>query len=164
MTSTFFLHKCLKNIPNYTTIIPIDHLDKVETWFETYKGPFPKSFVVNTEPSNVKNGGHWILVTFFKENKHINIEIFDSLALGGNSLPHQLSSQLDHIGKLMYSKIQIQSFTSDYCGLFCLYRCLSINIAQPLDVFYKSFSMVNLNANDSTVVSLIVNYVDHIRE
>ncbi len=159
MTSTYFLHKCLKNIPIYTSVLPIDHLDKVVNWFEKYKGPFPKSFVLNTEPSNVKKGGHWILVTFFKQNKDVAIEIFDSLALGSGSLPHQLRIQLGDLGKLVYSKLQIQSFISDYCGFFCLYRCLSINNGQSLDEFYKSFSLVNLNDNDKTVVSLIVNHV-----
>lgn len=164
MTSTYFLHNCLKNIPNYTTVLPIDHLDKVEKWFKTYEGSFPKSFVINTEPSNVKSGGHWILTTFFKTNKYMTIEIFDSLALGSDSLPAELGRQFGHLGKLVYSNLQIQAYTSDYCGLFCLYRCLSINIGQPLDLFYKSFSMTNLNDNDKKVVLLIEKYVEHIRD
>ena len=164
MTSTYFLHNCLKNIPNYTSVLPIDHLDKIESWFETYKGQFPKSFVINTEPSNIESGGHWILATIFKENKYIAIEIFDSLALGSDLLPNQLRRQLGQLGKLNYSNLQIQSYTSDYCGLFCLYRCLSINAGHTLERFYRSFSMTNLNDNDSKVVTLIENYVQYIRD
>ena len=84
--------------------------------------------------------GHWILVTLYRKNKVLGgCEVFDSLGRSKMATPIQLCDYIRQLNvSITYSNVQIQSYTSDFCGLFCVarffYQLLMVKIRQNSEV------------------------------
>ena len=119
------------------------------------------SIIVNTEKSTSNKSGHWILLTYFRKNKKlVYCEIFDSLAHNISELPMLIVEYIRSLDvPVKYSHTQIQSYFSDFCGLFCIARFLSILSREDLDKFTKYFNDKFLNRNKKISVEYIYNHI-----
>ena len=123
-----------------------------------------KSMIVNTNKYKDKSIGHWLLVTFFVVDEVLtSCEIFDSLGGGEKSVPPHLSEYISGLRvDVKYSSIRVQALTSDFCGIFCVTRFLSILIGEKQTRFMKYFNLKFVERNDRKLVSLITEYIKKI--
>ena len=56
----------------------------------------------------------------------------------------------------------MQALTSDFCGIFCVTRFLSILIGEKKTRFMKYFNLKFVERNDRKLVSLITEYIKKI--
>ena len=123
-----------------------------------------KSMIVNTNKYKDKGMGHWLLVTFFFLDEVLtSCEVFDSLGGGEKSVPLHLSEYISNLRvDVKYSNIRLQAFNSDFCGIFCITRFLSILIDEKHTRFMKYFNLKFVERNDRKLVSLISEYIKKI--
>ena len=154
MTTTSFIDKFLRELPNYITCIPSDMISNVKTWSQIkIKKPF---FVVNLSPSHVQNYGHWVLVIIHSND---NCELFDSLALSKDQLPIEILQFLSKFGRVRFSSKPIQSPLSNFCGVFVIARALSVYKAESAAKFYKNFHKQLLCQNDIIATQYILDSI-----
>ena len=156
MCSNVYLTQVLKRYKSFGGVFAYDELKTVE--LPTKK---VSSIIVNTEPVGSNISGHWVLLTFFSKNKTlIKCEIFDSLAQPIPDLPIALQDYIRLLKiPVKYSTTQIQSDFSNFCGLFCMARFMSILLNEGLDIFTNNFNIKNLNRNNKISVKLIFRYI-----
>lgn len=156
MCSNVYLTQVLKRYKSFGGVFACDELKTIEQ-------PTKKilSIIVNTEPAGSNISGHWMLITFFNRNKTlIKCEIFDSVAQHMSDLPPALQDYIRLLKiPVKYSTTQIQSDFSDFCGLFCMARFMSILLNEGLDTFTNNFNIRNLDGNNKTSVKLIFRYI-----
>ena len=113
--------------------------------------------IINTNKYQEESIGHWLLVNFFSVDKIVRLcEIFDSLGGGEKSVPPHLSEYISRLRvDVKYSSIRVQALTSDFCGIFCVTRFLSILIGEKQTRFMKYFNLKFVERNDRKLVSLI---------
>lgn len=118
---------------------------------------FPKKecfVIVNTAPSN-KNGEHWILL-YNKKSKTI---IFDSLAKKhayyGMCFLKAVHHFSQHTKTVVSMKKSIQSESSVYCGLFCLYVAHQLARRKSINTILSKFSKNNKKDNDAKILILV---------
>ena len=120
----------------------------------TYVTIYPSAFIVNTDP--IPNPGkHWVLVIFHSPWK---ADYFDSFGrkpsysgLGGFISKNSSS--------VHYVENQLQSKTSDYCGLYVLFVLIMILCKHiSLDCIYSFFTNDVIN-NDHFVHNFISEYI-----
>ena len=102
-----------------------------------------------------------VLLTFFHKNKTlVKCEVFDSLAQPMSDYPSTLQDYIRSLKiSVKHSSTQIQSDFSDFCGLFCIARFMSVLLNERLDVFTNYFNIENLNRNNKISVVLISRYI-----
>ena len=156
MCSNIFLISVLKRFRNFEGVFACDELDAL-----TLAKKKMSSVIVNTEKSTSNISGHWILITYFRRNKKlVCCEIFDSMAYNINKLPKLIVEYIRSLDiPVKYSHTQIQSYLSDYCGLFCIARFLSILSKEDLDKFTKYFNKKFLIRNNKKSVEIIFNHI-----
>ena len=159
MCSNFYLMKVLKEFKIFVGVFPCKTIPSIQIDNEDFK-----CVIINTNKYHDESTCHWLLVTFFSVDMILTIcEIFDSLGGGGKCVTHHLS---EYISKLKidvkYSTIRMQSLTSDFCGIFCITRFLSIFIGEKQIRFMKHFNLKLLEKNDTKLVSLINGYLKKI--
>ena len=156
MCSNVYLSQVLNRYKSFGGVFACDELKSLNL-------PTKKvlSIIVNTEPLDSNISGHWVLITFFSKNKAlIKCEIFDSLAQPISNLPPALQDYIRLLKiPVRYLTVQIQSDLSDFCGLFCMARFMSILINERLNIFTNNFNVRNLNQNDKISVKLILRYI-----
>ena len=156
MCSNVYLSQVLNRYKSFGGVFACDELKSLDL-------PTKKvlSIIVNTEPRDSNISGHWVLITFFSKNKVlIKCEIFDSLAQPISNLPPALQDYIRLLKTpVRYLTVQIQSDLSDFCGLFCMARFMSILINERLSIFTINFNIRNLNQNDKISVKLILRYI-----
>ena len=156
MCSNVYLSQVLNRYKSFGGVFACDELKSLNL-------PTKKvlSIIVNTEPLDSNISGHWVLITFFSKNKAlIKCEIFDSLAQPISNLPPALQDYIRLLKiPVRYLTVQIQSDLSDFCGLFCMARFMSILINERLNIFTNNFSARNLDQNDKISVKLILRYI-----
>ena len=156
MCSNVYLSQVLNRYKSFGGVFACDELKSLNL-------PTKKvlSIIVNTEPLDSNISGHWVLITFFSKNKAlIKCEIFDSLAQPISNLPPALQDYIRLLKTpVRYLTVQIQSDLSDFCGLFCMARFMSILINERLSIFTTNFNIRNLNQNDKISVGLILRYI-----
>ena len=109
-------------------------------------GGRPRHLIYNESPSTRPPGSHWVSVWLTKDFK---AEIVNSL--GRQPLaPEVLSFVRRHSASAKYSDRQIQSWTSNVCGLYCLSHGLARARGQSLDSWMKQFTE-RLADNDDLV-------------
>jgi hypothetical protein len=113
------------------------------------KMDFPCSLVVNTDTSK-QPGTHWLAVYY---DKNGNCYFFDSMAFSPQfyNLDNVL---LKHAKSLVYSTFPIQSYYSDFCGLYCVLFILFKSRDYSLDNFLNFFDENTLK-NDRKILYLI---------
>lgn len=161
MTSNIFIAQILDVFHSFLGVFPSDEYPKLPRIKHGVLGA-----VFNTKSSKEHVCGHWVLISYFiYDYKLIFCEIFDSLSLNENILPtniiEYISSLKTHV---KYSKIRVQSLESEFCGIFCIARFLSIYLNECLNVFLAKFDTRELMVNDRKVVVIIRKYLKIINE
>ena len=146
----------LGRFENFIGVFPCDKLDTINLKNRKFS-----SVIINTQKSTSDDVGHWVLLTIFTKNETLTrCEVFNSLGGGRTELPTLIH---DYIRTLQitvkYSNIQIQSHFSDFCGLFCAGRFLSIIADESLKDFTNHFKLNFLDHNDRRLVKLIFKYI-----
>lgn len=153
MVSNVMIDVILENISNYKGCYALDEMNL----FNPLSSKSTGSYVINTYEKTVYSGGHWILATYFPKTKQI--EIFDSL--GSPSLiPSTILNHLQKYGSVTTPCPQIQGFLSNYCGLYCVWRCISISQGERLSKFLSNFDQ-NTDLNDILVKTKLIQYIDN---
>ena len=156
MCSNIFLTRVLKRFKNFEGVFACDELKTITLSERKFS-----SVILNTEKSSSDKSGHWVLLTYFRKNKKlIHCEIFDSMGYNTNELPPLIREYIRCLDiHVEYSYTQIQSYFSDFCGLFCIARFLSILSGEDLNKFTKYFNNKVLNRNDKIAVEVIFSHI-----
>lgn len=102
----------------------------------------PKIYIVNTDPRS-ESGEHWFCIFLIDTPEH-----FDSS--GFKPRPNVEEYLIVHGPEYMYNNVRVQSYTSETCGLFCLFycyfRCRGFSFLDVMNMFSS-----NLILNESIV-------------
>ena len=156
MCSNVYLTRVLNRYKSFGGVFACDELRTID-----HSSKKILSIIVNTETAASENSGHWMLITFFNKNKTlVKCEVFDSLAQHKSDLPSMIQDYIRSLkSPTKYSTTQIQSNFSDFCGLFCVARFMSILLNEGLNTFTSNFTTRNLEQNNKTSVNLISRYI-----
>ena len=156
MCSNVYLTQVLNRYKSFGGVFACDELRTIDRSSKKIL-----SIIVNTETAASENSGHWMLITFFNKNKTlVKCEVFDSLAQHKSDLPSMIQDYIRSLkSPTKYSTTQIQSNFSDFCGLFCVARFMSILLNEGLNTFTSNFTTRNLEQNNETSVNLISRYI-----
>ena len=156
MCSNVYLTQVLNRYKSFGGVFACDELRTID-----HSSKKILSIIVNTETAASENSGHWMLITFFNKNKTlVKCEVFDSLAQHKSDLPSMIQDYIRSLkSPAKYSTTQIQSNFSDFCGLFCVARFMSILLNEGLNTFTSNFTTRNLEQNNKTSVNLISRYI-----
>jgi len=117
------IDKILRRICNFNGVHPKDQLPSP-----------PTLMVVNTDPAS-RPGKHWIAI-WIDDKGHG--ELFDSLAQVPDKI---LTSYMDkHCVNWTYSKRQLQSVVSRFCGNYVVFYCAYRSIGYSLTAITSMFS------------------------
>ena len=146
----------LGGFENFIGVFPCDKLDTINLKNRKFS-----SVIINTQKSTSDDVGHWVLLTIFTKNETLTrCEVFNSLGGGRTELPTLIHDYIRTLQiNVKYSNIQIQSHFSDFCGLFCAGRFLSIIADESLKDFTNHFNLNFLDHNDRRLVKLIFKYI-----
>ena len=151
MVSNIYLEKTLKHINGFVGVFAADQISA-----ETFNGALPQYAIVNTKNMTDPAMGHWLLLSRYEEAGEIILELFDSFAYPVNILCENLK---DIIRKLHYdcfvtNNLNVQHLSSQYCGIYCIGRILSIRNMETLADHLNMFSPI-LTRNDVIVCDYI---------
>ena len=152
MVSNIQIDSVLGGVANYSGCFSLDEIDLIKP--STLKDP--SSFVLNTFERRFSQGGHWLLVTFFKDKSEV--EIFDSLGMP-SLIPSRIGNTLLHFGNLIHTTKLLQNPLSDCCGLYVIGRSISINRGQSLKRFLDNFGQDN-HKNDTLMNRVVAQYLN----
>ena len=115
--------------------------------------------IVNTENYSSPKMGHWVSISTYVERGSVILEVFDSLALPISLLSENIrrmimSSNFDILKK---NQQILQSMTSNFCGIYCIARFISLLKEVSLTNFLKMFGKIK-SENDGHVVKYIREY------
>jgi hypothetical protein len=113
------------------------------------KKDFPCSMVVNTDTSK-QPGTHWLAIYY---DKNGNCNFFDSMALSPEFY-NLKDTLIKPAQSIKFSTFPIQSFYSDFCGLYCVLFILFKSRNYTLENFLELFDKNTLK-NDRTILHLI---------
>ena len=112
---------------------------------------YPSCLIVNNQNS-YESGEHWLAI-FFHKNKVA--EFFDSF--GNSPCYYNLGNYLDsHSKRFTFNKTPLQSFTSLYCGLYCIFYLILKAKGRSLNYIINLFKTPY--QNDKLFKSLIKKY------
>ena len=154
MVSNVLIDAILENISNYKGCYALDEMILVNP----ISSKSTSSYVINTFEKSFYHGGHWLLISYFP--KTCEIEIFDSLG-SPNLIPSTIIKHLQKYGTVSTPCPQIQGFLSNYCGLYCISRCISIFRGQKLSKFLSNFDQDTVS-NDILVKNNLIQYIENI--
>ena len=154
MTTTLFIDRFFRGLPNYISCIPSDHVLNVKKWSQTLQTPC--FFIVNTSPSHIQSIGHWMVVVIYNIER---CELFDSLALPLEQLPVEILTFLSKFKKVTFSPRSIQSPLSNFCGIFSIARALSACLGETLADFYRNFQGDFLYKNDLLATKYVLDNI-----
>ena len=148
MLDNFYLERVLMPWSITKAITSIDKLSQISITSTRQ----PVAFIVNTSPFPLP--GHWIALIFTNDFHCI---FFDPL---GPTLPHQPEEISVFIQKnslsVEFNLNQIQNFSSDFCGFFCIAKIISFMSNESHSTFSSYFSHQNTALNDTLVVKHIL--------
>lgn len=153
MVSNVLIDVILENISNYKGCYALDEINLLNP----QSSKSTASYVINTYEKTIYQGGHWILATYFPKTGQI--EVFDSLG-SPRLIPSTILKHLQKFGSVSTPCPQIQGFLSNYCGLYCISRCISIFEGQTLSKFLCNFDQ-NTDSNDILVKTKLIEYIDN---
>lgn len=113
---------------------------------------FPQLYIINTDPFP-NPGKHWVCVIFYNSSR---TDYFDSLGKAPEEYSRNLRGFIDKNShnKCRFIPRQIQSNSSDICGLYVVFFALMrICFHIPIDNIYDMFFSENVNVNDDFVES-----------
>ena len=115
--------------------------------------------IVNTEDLNSPKMGHWISISKYEEGGSSILEVFDSLAFPISLLSQNIKRMImrTHFDILKTNQQILQSLTSNFCGIYCIARFVSLLECTTLTNFLKIFGKIKLK-NDRIAVDYIRRY------
>ena len=154
MVSNFYLHDNLSAFNSFRGVFAPDTLpqnifrDELRTKLEF--------IIINSENLTSGRMGHWLAFSRYREEGRCVLELFDSLAfpcslLGGNIMR---MIAMTHFDDFKSNQRILQNITSNYCGLYCIARFLSLLQAVTLEDFLEEFN-VDKSLNDRVAVMYI---------
>jgi hypothetical protein len=122
----------------------------------TYVIGKPAAIIVNTDEQD-KPGTHWVAMYIPKRGC---IEFFDSYGI-----PPLVEGHMKFLNKkgVIYNKLELQSFTSNVCGQFCLCFLGSRTNGHSMRDFQNLFSK-NKKSNDLIVRSHVNKIFKHLKK
>ncbi len=154
MVSNYFLLDVLGGFENFKGVYAADTIDTGILRKEYSEAP--EFFIVNTEPISSQRMGHWITFSRYRENGEVVLEMFDSLAYPLSSLSRniqQIMKSGSYENFLTNQKV-LQTVSSNFCGLYCIARFISLLHKESLKDFLNAFSS-DREQNDERVCKYI---------
>lgn len=140
-------------------------IDSVLKRYDIYLGTFAsdsfrlspemkkQACIINTDMSSAP-GSHWVAII----NDQRSCHFFDSFGLPIYVTPILSTLKENKIKKYSYNSYQIQPYTSDNCGYYCIAFVLSYLAGYNYNDFLKNFS-TNISKNDNICYNLICKYI-----
>lgn len=156
MVSNFYLADVLGGFKSFKGVFASDTLP--ENIF--CDGEKSMSFIiVNTEDLSSPKMGHWISISKYDEAGISILEVFDSLAYPISLLSQNIKRMImrTHFDVLKTNQKILQALTSNFCGIYCIARFVSLLECTSLTNFLKNFGDNRLK-NDKIAVDYIRRY------
>lgn len=106
----------------------------------------PRHLIYNLSPSTRPPGTHWISIWLGED---LSVEVVDSFGRRPTS-PEVIGFIRRHGSQSRYAAKQIQNWTSNVCGLYCLSHGLARACGQPLSSWLDRYTK-DLGGNDRAV-------------
>ena len=146
MVSNQFVHHTLRDLPDFRGCWACDQISKI-----SFDSSRRHQIIVNTGLSS-SDGEHFIYLELQVKGNPIFVDSF------GTCIENEyITKFLIDRGYKQYSfsRQQIQSPASVYCGFFCIYTALCRAKKYSIEKILSKFSQVNLTSNDALCVKLI---------
>ena len=152
--SNFYLHDTLGSFQSFMGVFAPDTLPW-NIFRERHRGRM-EFLIINSEEISSNRSGHWLSFTRYKEDGRCVLEFFDSLAFPHSLLPENVKKMIAVSDFDIFKTNQkiLQSVASNYCGLYCIARFLSLLHETRLEKFLNTFK-VDKALNDQIVVMYI---------
>ena len=149
---SYFVYELAKLcIENFLNVVPCNML-------KDYKLQPNQSIIVNLSPSWT-SGSHYVAIFVRKKC----IMYFDSFGL--DCFNEDIREELKKYNQdIIHSNKQIQSFSSLFCGFYCIYFLISMERRQSFKTFLNLFKHVELKKNDKFVANMIKKYIKEINK
>ena len=140
-------------------------IDSILKRYDVYLGTFAsdsfrltpemrkQACIINTDISSAP-GSHWVAII----NDQRSCHFFDSFGLPIYVTPILKTLKENRIKNYSYNSCQIQPYTSDNCGYYCIAFVLSYLAGHNYNDFLKNFS-TNISKNDNICYNLIEKYI-----
>ena len=109
------------------------------------------SFISNTQEHN-KKGDHW--VGWFIRDRTVTFMDTFGRAPDDETFPDYFSDFIDKFDNVEFSRVQIQSISSQLCGYFCIQFVYIMSLGLEIDAFIKEYTTDTL-LNDILVHDFI---------
>lgn len=153
MTSNFYLTDVLGGFKCFKGVFAADTLP--QNIFRNRQNTM-SFLIVNTENLSSPKMGHWVSISRYEEDKCIILEVFDSLALPISLLSENIRKMImsSHFDVLKTNHQILQSMSSNFCGIYCITRFISLLQNATLTNFLKIFGK-DKDENDGLAVRYI---------
>ena len=146
MVSNQYIEDMLEELPSFRGCLACDQLKEV-----TLEKNRVNQFVVNTGTSSTL-GEHFVYLELRPRKNPVFVDSFGTLTENKFIIDFLIKNGYK---QYEYSRQQIQSLGSVYCGFFCIYIARCRARSQSLGKILSKFSTTDLESNDETCVSLI---------
>ena len=146
MVSNRYIYHTLKDLPDFRGCWACDQLSKIN-----FDDDQRHQIVINTGHSSTA-GQHFVYLELPRKGDPIFIDSF-----GMDIKNDYISSFLLEKGYTQYvfNRQQVQSFTSVYCGFFCIHATLCRAMDHSVKRILSKFDWVLLDSNDARCIKLI---------
>lgn len=135
-------------LTDFVEVIPYDY-------FKNYKLKPKNQFILNLSHSS-SGGSHYIAIVIQKDCS----TYFDSFGMSCENL--EITKHLKKRKKpIINSNIQIQDFSSIFCGYFCLAYLIYDQNQYELEKFISMFDEKNLLQNDKKCIKIITSHIQN---
>ena len=144
MVSNIYLEKTLKYINGFVGVFAADQIS-----VDDFNSSLPQYAVVNTKNISDTVVGHWLLLSRYEKDGEIILELYDSFAYPISILSENLKQVILNLDYdyFITNNVNVQHLSSQYCGIYCIGRILSLNNMETLSSHLKMFSL-DLSQND----------------
>ena len=152
--SNFYLHDTLSCFQSFMGVFAPDTLPQ-NIFRERHEGKM-EFLIINSEEISSNRSGHWLSFMRYREDGRCVLEFFDSLAIPHSLLPENVKKMIaiSHFDIFKSNLKILQSVASNYCGLYCIARFLSLLNRMRLEKFLSTFEADKV-LNDHVVVMYI---------
>ena len=139
------IQRKLRYVDTFLGVFPCDRIPKTSK--------YAYSMIINTDNHRLP-GSHWTAIIIRGQSMYF----FDSFGrnFNNNSFPLDFitnMTKLSHNKVVRFNNKVLQSFSSNTCGLYCIYLILKSITVNPINIF-RNFSE-NLKLNDRKIVRLV---------
>ena len=109
------------------------------------------SFISNTQEHN-EPGDHWV-GWFIRDGKVTFMDTYGR-APDDETFPHYFSDFIEKFDNVEFSRVKIQSISSQLCGYFCIQFVYIMSLGLDIDAFIKEYTTDTL-VNDILVYDFV---------